>query len=51
MVTPHCLAFEASDLHKQLENGLLVVGLVFFGDNASTNGNAKGIAGIQWPSG
>ena len=39
-----CLACEASDLHKQLENRLLAVGLVIFGDNASTNDNAKGIA-------
>ncbi len=32
-----CLAFEASDLHKRLENGLLADGLVLFGDNACLN--------------
>ena len=32
-----CLAFEASDLHKRLENGLLASGLVIFGDNAYLN--------------
>ena len=32
-----CLAFEASDLHKQLEDGLLAVGLVIFGNNAYLN--------------
>ena len=32
-----CLAFEASDLYKRLENGLLLPGLVFFGDNAYLN--------------
>ena len=34
-----CLAFEASDLHKRLENGLLASGLVLFGDNAYLNSN------------
>lgn len=32
-----CLAFEASDLYKRLENGLLLPGLVLFGDNAYLN--------------
>ena len=32
-----CLAFEASDLHKNLEDGLLADGLVIFGDNAYLN--------------
>lgn len=32
-----CLAFEASDLHKKLEDGLLADGLVIFGDNAYLN--------------
>lgn len=32
-----CLAFEASDLHTRLEDGLLVDGLVIFGDNAYLN--------------
>jgi hypothetical protein len=32
-----CLAFEASDLHKRLEDGLLADGLVIFGDNAYLN--------------
>ena len=34
-----CLSFEASDLHKQLENGLLASGFVLFGDNAYLNSN------------
>jgi hypothetical protein len=34
-----CLAFEASDLHKRLEDGLLADGLVIFGDNAYLNTN------------
>jgi hypothetical protein len=32
-----CLAFEASDLHTKLEEGLLADGLVIFGDNAYLN--------------
>ena len=32
-----CLAFEASDLYKRLEDGLLADGLVIFGDNAYLN--------------
>jgi hypothetical protein len=32
-----CLAVEASDLHKKLEDGLLADGLVLFGDNAYLN--------------
>ena len=32
-----CLAFEASDLYKRLEDGLLADGLVIFGDNACLN--------------
>ena len=32
-----CLAFEASNLHKRLEDGLLADGLVIFGDNAYLN--------------
>jgi hypothetical protein len=32
-----CLAFEASELHKKLEDGLLTDGLVLFGDNAYLN--------------
>ena len=32
-----CLAFEASDLHKKLEDGLLADGLVIFDDNAYLN--------------
>ena len=32
-----CLAFQASDLHKKLEDGLLADGLVLFGDNAYLN--------------
>jgi hypothetical protein len=32
-----CLAFEASHLHKKLEDGLLADGLVLFGDNAYLN--------------
>ena len=32
-----CLAFEASELHKRLEEGLLADGLVIFGDNAYLN--------------
>jgi hypothetical protein len=32
-----CLAFEASDLHRRLEDGLLADGLVIFGDNAYLN--------------
>ena len=34
-----CLAFEASNLHKQLEDGLLADGLVIFGDKAYLNTN------------
>jgi hypothetical protein len=32
-----CLAFEASSLHKRLEDGLLADGLVIFGNNAYLN--------------
>jgi DDE superfamily endonuclease len=32
-----CLAFEASDLWQRLEDGLLALGLVLFGDNAYLN--------------
>ena len=32
-----CLAFEASDLYRRLEGGLLTDGLVIFGDNAYLN--------------
>ena len=32
-----CLAFEASELHKRLENGLMHEGYVLFGDNAYLN--------------
>ncbi len=32
-----CLAIEASDLYRRLENGLLANGLVLFGDNAYLN--------------
>ena len=32
-----CLAFEASDLYRRLESGLLCPGLVIFGDNAYLN--------------
>jgi hypothetical protein len=32
-----CLAFEASDLFSRLEDGLLLLGLVLFGDNAYLN--------------
>ena len=32
-----CLAFEASELYTRLENGLLLPGLVLFGDNAFLN--------------
>lgn len=32
-----CLAFESSDIHCRLENGLLSTGLVLFGDNAYLN--------------
>jgi hypothetical protein len=35
--TADCLAFEASDLCKRLEGGLLCSGLVIFGDNAYLN--------------
>ena len=34
-----CLALEASDLYRRLENGLLISGLVLFGDNAYLNSN------------
>lgn len=34
-----CLALEASDLYRRLENGLLTSGLVLFGDNAYLNSN------------
>ena len=47
-----CLAFEASDLYKRLENGLLRSGLVLFGDNAYLNSNVMAtpypnVAGIE----
>ncbi len=35
--TLDCLAFEASDLHLHLENGLLKEILVLFGENAYLN--------------
>ena len=34
-----CIAFEASSLWRRLEAGLLLPGLVFFGDNAYLNSN------------
>ncbi len=36
-----CLAFEASDLHKRLEDGLLADGLVIIGNNAYLNTKSK----------
>ena len=32
-----CIAFEASDLFRRLQNNLLATGLVLFGDNAYVN--------------
>lgn len=40
-----CLAFETCNLHKQLENGLLTLDLVLFGDNACMNSNLMATLG------
>ncbi len=42
-----CLAFEASDVHKQLEDGLLANRLVLFGDNVYLNTKYKA---MQYPN-